>query len=144
MRRKKEKQERIRDRFLPQRILNLVATKTQNRFQPTLATQATQATHQIVLLTHLEEMEYWYDWTFQGLPTTTGPIIQSDKTKSEFVVINSSRHRSTTERLDFTAILRLQATDLPPFAVAWQMIRFPNFCFLIQISIHYQAARLFL
>lgn len=207
------------DEDLAQRILNLVATKTNHKFQPTLKT------HQIILLTHLEyfgynfnpvsfyylvhksthtleamvgevsntpwtemycyvlhpdsvdqvqcqekearakvqqqhqkqqqqqlqqldyrfpkafhvspfmEMEYWYDWSFQGIPG------QND----EFVVINSLRRRKKDdETMDFTAKLKMTTVDITPWAVAWQMIRFPIFCMLIQIWIHYQAAWLFL
>jgi hypothetical protein len=213
---------------LSQRIFNLIATKTQQQFQPTTKT------HRIVLLTHLEyygynfnpvsfyyilsrttgdldavvgevsntpwtemycyvlhpdsidnvqqhqldngsypnprvddpntqfyrfpktfhvspfmEMEYWYDWTFQQTPLDTS-----------FVVVNSLRRRTTStnhdetktqttniatkERLDFTARLELQTQPLTPYALAWQLIRFPIFCFVIQVWIHYQAAWLFL
>lgn len=189
---------------LAQRILQLVATKTQDKFKPTLTT------HQIILLTHLEyfgynfnpvsfyyiinkttrvleamvgevsntpwtemycyvlhpdstdqvqctnkaasksldyrfpknfhvspfmEMEYWYDWTFQGTP---------GETTEEFVVVNALRRRSKEETMDFTAKLKLVPQPITPFTVAWQMIRFPVFCMLIQIWIHYQAAWLFL
>lgn len=195
------------DDSLAQRILQLVATKTQDKFQPTLMT------HQIILLTHLEyygynfnpvsfyyiinkttrvmdamvgevsntpwtemycyvlhpqsidqvqcrinnktekssrtldyrfpknfhvspfmEMEYWYDWMFQGSPGA----------KEEFVVVNSLRRRSKEETMDFTAKLKLVPQPITPMAVAWQMIRFPIFCMMIQIWIHYQAAWLFL
>ena len=195
---------------LARRVRNLVASKTQNKFQPTVET------HRIILLTHLEyfgynfnpvsfyylvnkstqqldamlgevsntpwtemycyvlhpdsedrvecrqkqsdeaaqrahhdfrfpkefhvspfmEMEYWYDWTFQGIP---------GQAEDEFMVINSLRRRSTEERLDFTAKLRMVAQQpITPFAVTWHMIRFPVFCMLIQIWIHYQAAWLFI
>jgi len=108
------------------------------------------------------EMDYWYDWTFQDTPLNS----------STFVVVNSLRrrnlttedeeekvdnnnanntdkddnhHRNKKERLDFTARLELQTTTaLTPYNVAWQVIRFPIFCVLIQVWIHYQAALLFI
>jgi len=187
---------------LAQRILRLVAEKTEQKFTPSLAT------HQIILLTHLEyfgynfnpvsfyyiirkesqvveamvgevsntpwtemycyvlhpdsidrvqckqdgsacdyrfpkefhvspfmEMNYWYDWRFQGFPK---------EDDNEFAVVNSLRLRAEEERMDFTAKLKLVAKPISPLAVAWQMIRFPVFCMLIQIWIHYQAAWLFI
>ena len=204
---------------LVERILNLVAERTNNKCQPTLET------HRVVLMTHLTyygynfnpvsfyyiidktsekltamvgevsntpwlemypyilhpdssdnvkcnststkydysfpktfhvspfmEMNYYYDWTFMGVPTT--------KDNESITVINSLRSRRSpseknrdendttsptpTSSLAFTAKLVVQEQSITPFNIAWQIIRFPIFCMIIQIWIHYEAALLFL
>jgi DUF1365 family protein len=80
------------------------------------------------------EMDYWYDWAFVGIPSSP---------ESSLTVINTLRRRSN-DQIAFTAKLLMEAQDITPFAVAWQMIRFPVFCMIIQFWIHYQAFWLFL
>lgn len=82
------------------------------------------------------EMHYWYDWTFQGTPGI-------DK---DLFVVNSMRRRQEGEPDDLVFTAKLQVTSLPITAwnVVWQMIRFPIFCMIIQIWIHYEALWLFL
>ncbi|KAL3904331.1 MAG: hypothetical protein SGARI_004972 [Bacillariaceae sp.] len=68
----------------------------------------------------------------------------NNNTKEDVVIVNSLRKRSN-DQLAFTAKLILEPpTPITPPAVAWQMIRLPVFCFIIQIWIHYQAALLFI
>ena len=107
------------------------------------------------------EMDYWYDWTSQDTPLNASSFVvvnslrrrdartedeQEEKDKTN-VTSDHHNHEKTKkkERLDFTARLELHTTTaLTPYNVAWQVIRFPIFCLLIQVWIHYQAALLFL
>lgn len=59
------------------------------------------------------EMNYWYDWTFQGTPA--GHDGGDAANKIEFVIVNSLRCQSPEERLDFTAKLRMISKQLHPF-----------------------------
>ncbi|KAG7339452.1 DUF1365 domain containing protein [Nitzschia inconspicua] len=152
------------------------------------------------------EMDYWYDWTFLGIPQpihkqsqqtpdnnnnknnnnknesiTSSSSSSSTKistvAKEQLCVINTLRRRSktTTNTNDnnnnnknndknnddgttiinsnnnhntnpvvFTAKLFMDARQITPWTVTWQMMCFPTFCLLIQIWIHYQAFVLFL
>lgn len=83
------------------------------------------------------EMDYWYDWSFVGVPSS----IPDDS--SSLTVINSMRSRSS-DQMVFIAKLIMESQNITPWSVAWQMIRFPVFCMIIQIWIHYQAAWLFI
>lgn len=88
------------------------------------------------------EMEYWYDWTFRGVPGKASPSPPSSS--EEISVVNSLRRKSGSEELAFTAKLVMKGHPITPFGVAWQLIRFPVFCMIVQIWIHYQAFWLFL
>eukprot|EP00537_Pseudo-nitzschia_pungens_P009677 CAMPEP_0172381398 /NCGR_PEP_ID=MMETSP1060-20121228/70927_1 /TAXON_ID=37318 /ORGANISM="Pseudo-nitzschia pungens, Strain cf. cingulata" /LENGTH=200 /DNA_ID=CAMNT_0013109171 /DNA_START=300 /DNA_END=902 /DNA_ORIENTATION=- len=82
------------------------------------------------------EMDYWYDWTFAGIPR------QNNSTP--LTVINTLRRRSN-DRVEFTAKLVLDGNHpITPWTVMWELIKFPMLCVLLQIWIHYQAALLFL
>lgn len=91
------------------------------------------------------EMDYMYSFVFKGLPTSSS----SDNNKQEedpsrpILVINNL-HNLSDNSLKFTAKLSLSAQPITPFRVAWQMIRFPIFCIIVQIWIHYEAALLFM
>jgi DUF1365 family protein len=97
------------------------------------------------------EMNYWYDWSFTGTPqaeaTTTreGSTTSSNdgEISSSITVINTLRNKSD-DKIAFTAKLIMEPQTISSWNVAWQMIRFPIFCMIIQIWIHYQAALLFI
>uniref|UniRef100_A0A7S0TC10 Uncharacterized protein n=1 Tax=Pseudo-nitzschia delicatissima TaxID=44447 RepID=A0A7S0TC10_9STRA len=97
------------------------------------------------------EMDYWYDWSFFGVPgtpraVTDNAVVSSEKGNTSpmpITVINTLRRRGN-DRIDFTAKLVMESHPITPFQIAWQMIRLPVFCMIIQIWIHYQAALLFL
>ncbi len=102
------------------------------------------------------EMDFWYDWSFVGIPERNlSPHLVSvkntgskekwseDMHSASITVVNMLRKRSN-DQLAFTAKLIMEPCTITPFGVAWQMIRFPIFCMIIQIWIHYQAAILFL
>jgi DUF1365 family protein len=83
------------------------------------------------------EMDYLYDWSFTGIPK-----FQQQGNSSTLIVINTLRRQ---DRIHFTAKLKVEPRSLNhPLRLAWQMIRFPVYCLIIQIWIHYEAARLFL
>ena len=69
-------------------------------------------------------------WTFWEFDTPAKPIqlstsmIKGDKTY-------------------FNAHVELHPKGMQPFMLAWQLIRFPVYCILIQIWIHYEAFWLF-
>lgn len=101
------------------------------------------------------EMEYWYDWTFVGIPEAPDARNRSSPTESgssptsscnattPLTVINTLRRRGT-DRIEFTAKLIMDGHRITPRTIAWQLLRFPFFCIMIQIWIHYQAALLFI
>ena len=99
------------------------------------------------------EMNYFYDWSFIGIPraaATTQACVSpgshddnKEPSKNPITVVNSLRRRSN-DRMEFTAKLVMQCNPVTPFQVAWQIIRFPIYCIIIQIWIHYQAVLLFL
>jgi DUF1365 family protein len=87
------------------------------------------------------EMDYWYDWSFSGIPESTAATTKNEQ--SSLTVINTLRKKSN-DQIAFTAKLIMEPESISPFRIAWQMIRFPIFCMIVQIWIHYQAALLFL
>jgi uncharacterized protein len=94
------------------------------------------------------EMDYWYDWTFAGEPQKQHPTtFESSGNKGKITVVNTLRWRNSNNQIEFTAKLILEpqksSSSLSPWTVAWQLIRFPTFCVLIQLWIHYQAVWLF-
>ena len=90
------------------------------------------------------EMDYWYDWTFVGVPVA--PVAAGDgatTSSNPITVVNTLRKRGN-DRIDFTAKLIMESHSIAPFQIFWQMIKLPVFCMIIQIWIHYQAALLFM
>jgi len=91
------------------------------------------------------EMDYWYDWSFAGIPTA------KDDDGTTLNIVNSLRRRNkekintkNKKMLDFTAKMIVHQQPITPWSIAWQCVRFPIFCMLIQFWIHYQALRLFM
>lgn len=82
------------------------------------------------------EMDYMYDFIYMGLPTQADP-------STPITIINNLRNLSDN-KLAFSAKLQVTGQPVTPFRVAWQLIRFPVFCMILQIWIHYQAAWLFI
>ena len=76
------------------------------------------------------DMEHLYDWTFWEFDTPAKPI-----------------HISTSmikgNKTYFNAHVELHPKGIQPFMLAWQLVRFPVYCILIQIWIHYEAFWLF-
>lgn len=98
------------------------------------------------------EMDYWYDWTFIGVPGISRVVADDDAVISHekidtssmpITVINTLRKRGS-DRIEFTAKLVMACHSITPFQIVLQMIKLPVFCVIIQIWIHYQAVLLFL
>lgn len=97
------------------------------------------------------EMDYWYDWSFIGVPGAPRAAADSAYKSREIsrsspipiTVINTLRRRGN-DRIEFTAKLVMKSYAITPFQIIWQMMKLPVFCMIIQIWIHYQAALLFL
>eukprot|EP00536_Pseudo-nitzschia_multiseries_P014458 jgi/Psemu1/69105/estExt_Genemark1.C_7070020 len=88
------------------------------------------------------EMDYWYDWTFAGVPSQNKN--RNRNSSIPLTVINTLRKRNNN-RIEFTAKLVLDGNhSITPWTVVWELIKFPMLCVLLQIWIHYQAALLFL
>ncbi|CAJ1953485.1 unnamed protein product [Cylindrotheca closterium] len=83
------------------------------------------------------EMDYMYDFIYAGLPEN------KVDDAAPMTIINNLRSLSN-DKLAFSAKLEIEAQSITPFGVAWQLIRFPGFCMILQIWIHYQAAWLFI
>jgi len=77
------------------------------------------------------EMSYNYDWNFE------------DWTEEKSWCITTAMKRVEDGALQFSATMRVAAQGLNPLVLAWQLARFPMFCMIIQIWIHYQAFLLF-
>jgi DUF1365 family protein len=80
------------------------------------------------------DMEHLYDWTFWDYPSTTS----EDEPIVDPLCVSTSMIKG--EQLYFNAYLQMQHQGLHPYTLAWQLVRFPIFCFLIQLWIHYEAA----
>lgn len=83
------------------------------------------------------EMDYMYDFIYAGLPEN------KENDAAPMTIINNLRSLSN-DKLAFSAKLQIEAQPITPFGVAWQLIRFPVFCMILQVWIHYQAAWLFI
>jgi len=84
------------------------------------------------------EMEYIYDWAFEGIP------YPSASSKKQISVWNLMKSKDT-DKTHFRAKLLMEPHVITsPFFVAWQLVRFPAFCAIIQLWIHYEAVLLFL
>ena len=106
------------------------------------------------------EMEYYYDWTFDGIPTSK--MTSSSPSLPPITVINTLRQKNDTSKMQFTATLKLNhhddkqqkdgttttTTKTIPLnqhfrLVYYTLIRYPIYCMIIQIWIHYEAMLLF-
>lgn len=86
------------------------------------------------------EMDYMYSFIFKGVPT----LGDNQEDPSCPITVINNLHQLSDNRLNFSAKLEVSAQPITPFRVAWQLIRFPVFCVILQIWIHYQAAWLFI
>lgn len=77
------------------------------------------------------EMTYNYDWLFDPWA--------NDKSWC----ITTAMKRISDGVLQFTATMRVAPQGLNPLVLAWQLARFPMYCMIIQIWIHYEAFWLF-
>jgi hypothetical protein len=74
------------------------------------------------------EMDYMYDWTFWEL-------------SNGMISLHASMKKGGVRQ--FTANVDITGAPFTPFRLAWQLIQFPIYCFIIQIWIHVEAFWLF-
>ena len=129
--------------------------KTKQRLRNNPQAQPTKIDYSFPKTFHVSpfmEMDYWYDWSFIGVPGAPSyvgdrashtPSEKSRNSHKPITVINTLRRRGSN-RIEFTAKLVMESYRITPFQIVWQMIKLPVFCMIIQIWIHYQAALLFL
>lgn len=77
------------------------------------------------------DMEHTYDWIFWDFDTPC-----------QTICISTSMIKG--DKKYFNAHVKLQPRGMDPFMLAWQLIRFPVYCLLIQVWIHYEAFWLFI
>jgi uncharacterized protein len=80
------------------------------------------------------DMDFLYDWIFWDIPPP-------QTTSSSLLRINTSMYKAAN--LQFQAILQMSDSRWHPYTIAWHLVRFPVFCFILQIWIHIQAFWLF-
>jgi uncharacterized protein len=83
------------------------------------------------------EMTYMYDWTFTNFQLQ--PKTESEEDDPLFVRASMKRDGQA----HFTAKVDCARKGLHPYTIAWQLIYFPIYCFIIQVWIHYEAFWLF-
>lgn len=76
------------------------------------------------------DMEHIYDWTFWEFDSPNKPI---------YISTSMIKDGNTY----FNAYVDITPRIMKPFMLAWQLIRFPVYCLLIQLWIHYEAFWLF-
>ena len=85
------------------------------------------------------EMEYIYDWTFAG----EDKVFHGDSSNNTTMRVTTAMKRPDG-KTQFTATMQLQRAGLRPLVLAWQLARYPSYCFIIQLWIHYEAFWLFI
>ena len=88
------------------------------------------------------EMSYTYDWTFQGQDQVS-TATNGDDNKDDSLRVTTAMIRNDNGATQFTATMRLQRAGLHPMTLAWQLVRYPSYCLIVQFWIHWQAFGLF-
>jgi uncharacterized protein len=83
------------------------------------------------------DMDHMYDWTFWELPPEEPQPQQPSSSGAPFLCISTSMYKG--QDLYFNAYLQLSNYGCHPMTLAFQLIRYPIFCFIVQIWIHIQA-----
>ena len=91
------------------------------------------------------EMSYTYDWDFAGEDKVYADGNNNKETLYIKTAMRRQQHGGAEEEQDlqFTATVRLQAAGLHPLTLAWQLARYPSYCLIVQLWIHYEAFWLF-
>lgn len=85
------------------------------------------------------EMDYMYDWTFWQL-------------KNDRIIVNTCMMREKQDAKPkntqngikcFSAAFDITRSPFNPFSLCYQLVKFPIYCFIIQIWIHVEALKLF-
>lgn len=77
-------------------------------------------------------MDYMYDWVFSEFSSNG----------DHPMFIHASMKKANTNAVEFTATVQLHRQPLS--SVAWQVVKFPMYCAIIQVWIHIEALRLFI
>ncbi len=87
------------------------------------------------------DMDHIYDWTFWNL---TGQRIMVSATM-EKVVENGKENDYASFKTTkyFNAFFDIYLASFNPYRLCYQLVRFPVYCFIIQIWIHVEAFKLF-
>ena len=84
------------------------------------------------------EMDYIYDWTFWQMRKEK--IVAS----TTMIKLNRDKQENTNDNgKSFNAFFDINRAPFNPFSLCYQLIKFPIYCFIIQIWIHYEALKLF-
>ena len=99
------------------------------------------------------EMDQLYDWTFWELPPEFAspqdqhqiqpPSLSSSSSSSSSSSLRISTSIFQNEELYFNAHLQLMNGGWHPYTIAFQLVKFPLFCVILQIWIHLQAFVIF-
>ena len=90
------------------------------------------------------DMNHQYDWTF-WIPTASEIAISTTMLKivpKENEVGQNDNDRNS-EQVFFNAFVHIHRSSIHPFNIVWNMIRFPIYCMIIQLWIHWEALLLF-
>lgn len=110
------------------------------------------------------EMDHLYDWTFwipeNGRIAVSNTLLKKKETlqdhKKSSMKINTYHTENsdccnTEERLEmdsydlyFNAYMHIHRTPLHPMRILWEILRFPVYCMIIQVWIHWEALWLFI
>ena len=94
------------------------------------------------------EMNYMYDWTFTNFHLQPSSLSSSSSSSSSqeadpLIVRATMKRGPNNNETHFTANFKVFRQGIHPYTIAWQLIYFPIYCFIIQIWIHYEAFWLF-
>jgi DUF1365 family protein len=86
------------------------------------------------------DMDHIYDWTFWHL--TDRIIVSATMEKIAQNTAENDESASKTIKY-FNAFFDIYLASFSPFRLCYQLVRFPVYCFIIQIWIHIEAFKLF-
>lgn len=106
------------------------------------------------------EMDHLYDWTFwipdNNQIAVSNTLLKKKKRMQDHEKLNNSKEGSidyctSEERFEtdsydlyFNAYMHVHRTPFHPMHILWEMLRFPVYCMIIQIWIHWEALLLFI
>lgn len=85
------------------------------------------------------EMDYLYDWTFHNFVLES----QKEDVGKNDASLKASASMKRDTKIHFTAKMEVFRKGIHPYTIAWQLISYPVYCFIIQLWIHYEAFWLF-
>jgi DUF1365 family protein len=89
------------------------------------------------------EMDYMYDWTFWHMIRERIVVYtQMIKQENEGKIEKTNDVKGGTKC--FSASFDIRRSEFHPFGLCYQLVKFPIYCFIIQIWIHVEALKLFI